>query len=376
MKSTTLAVLVLLSAAGCTKPADGAGGKPPEMPPAPVRTVGAESADVPVYLDEIGRTVAREMVTIQPQLSGRITQLHFTDGADLKAGDLLFTIDPRPFKASLEAAEATHAQSKATLELARLDFARSEKLLAEAAISQQDFDTSKSAVAVAEARLKQDEAAIETAKLNLDYCSIRSPIEGRTGQRLVDVGNIVEANQTSLLVIQRLDPIYADFTVTEKNLGAVQRQMAKGALKVEVRVTAESGPPLVGELTFLDNAVHRESGTVKLRATVANPERRLWPGRFVKVRLILDTIKDAVLVPSAAPQVSAQGTYVFVVSKESKAEMRPVKLGQRQGDKIVVLEGVQPGDQIITDLRPYVFPGAKVAVIPATPPAPQGGGHP
>jgi multidrug efflux system membrane fusion protein len=356
---------------GCRKPAAAA---PMMPPPAPVSAVAAQSASVPVYLDEIGRTVAREMVTIQPQVSGRILSLHFTDGADLKVGDPLFSIDPRPFKAQVEAAEATLAQTKATLDLARLDFVRAEKLLADAAISQQDYDTTKNAVTVAEARLKQNEASLETSRLNLDYCSIRSPIEGRAGQRLVDVGNIVESNQTPLLVIQRLDPIYADFTVTEKNLAAVQRQMSKGALQVEVRVPEEQGPPQQGELTFLDNAVQRVSGTVKLRATIANPERRLWPGRFVKVRLVLETIKDAVLVPSSATQVSAQGPYVFVVSKDSTAEMRPVKLGQRQGERVVVFEGVQPGEQVITDIRPYVFPGAKVAVLPATPPP--AGGHP
>jgi multidrug efflux system membrane fusion protein len=366
MKSTqVVAIALLFLASGCKKPGPEATMKPP---PAPVSAAPAEARDVPVYLDEIGRTVAREMVSIQPQISGRVTEVLFVDGADLKAGDAVYTIDARPFQAQLAAAEAAVGQSKATLDLARLDFSRSEKLLEEKAISQQDVDTGRSAVAVAEARLKQGEAAVETARLNLDYCSIRSPIDGRAGQRLVDVGNIVEANKTALLVVQRLDPIYADFSVTERNLRTVQGQMAKGALKVEVRLENDAGPPVEGELTFVDNAVQKESGTVKLRATVANPDRRLWPGQFVKVRLIVDMIKDAVLIPSAALQLSAQGPYVFVVSKESTVEARPVSPGQRQGDKIVVTGSVQPGDQVIVDIRPYVFPGASVTIIPPAAP--------
>jgi len=354
---------------GCKK-AEAPAFKPP---PAPVAIFVAEARDVPVYLDEIGRTVALEMVNVQPQVSGRVIERHFTDGGDVKAAGPLFTIDPRPFLAQLGGAEATLAQSKATLDLAKSDFARSATLLDQKAISQQDFDTNKNAVAVAEARMKQAEAAVETARLNLEYCSIRSPIDGRAGRRLADVGNIVEANQTSLLVIQRLDQVYADFTITERNLPAVQRQMAAGALKVEVRLQDDAGPPIGGELTFVDNAIQRASGTVNLRATVPNAERRLWPGRFVKVRLVLDTLKGAVLVPAGAAQLSATGPYVFIVSKESTVEMRPVTLGQRQGDLVVALTGIQAGDKVITDLRPYVFPGAPVVVQPPAPPA---GAHP
>src|SRR5262245_32133533 len=367
-KSVAIGLAILAAASGCKKPAAPAAMGPP---PAPVSVVPAEARSVPVYLDEIGRTVATAMVTIQPQVSGRIVERPFTDGADLKAGDALFTIDTRPFVANLKAAEATLAQSLATLELARVDFARSAKLLEDKAISQQDYDTNKSAVAVGESRVKQNEAEVETAKLNLDYCSIKAPLDGRAGQRLVDVGNIVEENKTSLLVIQKLDPIYADFTIPEKHLAAVQAQMAKGALKVELRLPEGNGEPVPGELTFLDNAVQQASGTVKLRATAVNPDRRLWPGQFVKIRLVLDTIQDAVLVPAVALQMSARGPYVFVDSKDSKAEMRLVKPGQRQGDKIVIVEGVQPGDQIVTTIHPLLMPGGAISIVP--PAGPTGG---
>jgi multidrug efflux system membrane fusion protein len=370
MKSTPYAVLALaicVAAAGCKKN----GATAPMGPfPAPVSIAAAESRDVPVYIDEIGRTVAREWVSVQPQVSGRVLERHFTDGGDVKAGDPLFTLDARPFQAQLNAAEASLAQARATLDLAKVDFTRSANLLEQKAISQQDFDTNKNAVAVAESRVKQNEAAVETARLNLEYCSIKSPIDGRAGQRLVDVGNIVEANKTSLLVVQKVDPIYADFTVAEKHLAGVQGQMAKGPLRVEIRLPEGPGEPVVGELTFLDSAV-QQAGTVKLRATAANADRRLWPGQFVKVRLVLDTIKGAVLVPSVSLQMSAHGPYVFVVSKDSTAEMRPVKTGQRQGDQVVIVEGVQPGDQVVTTIHPFLMPGGPITVV--KPAAPQGG---
>ena len=199
MNRLTLLVPFLLVAAACHKPE----APPAEFPPALVISGVAAAADVPLYLDEIGRCVARERVSIQPQVSGRITQIHFADGADLKTGDLLFTIDPRPYRAQLAAAEANLAQSKAVLDLAKLEFERSKSLLEKKALSQQEFDTSRNAVAVAEARVHQFEAAIDTAKIDLEYCTIHSPIDGRAGQRLVDTGNVVAANSGSLLVIDR-----------------------------------------------------------------------------------------------------------------------------------------------------------------------------
>ena len=363
------ALLILGLLLGCSKPAPSGEFKPP---PSPVEAAVAAGEDVPLYLDEIGRIVAREVVSIQPQVSGRITEIHFTDGADVKAGDPLFTIDTRPFQARVEAAEAALAQMRAALELAKIESERVAGLADSRAVSKQEVDEKRNAVSVGEARVKESQAALETAKLNLDYCFIRSPIDGRVGHRLVDLGNNVRANEGSLLVVQRLDPIYADFTTTERNLSAVQAQMAKGALKVEVRLPDEAAAPIAGELTFLDNAVQEESGTVKLRATVPNADHRLWPGRFVKIRLVLDTIKGAVLVPATAPQMSARGPYVFVVSKDSKAEMRPVTIGQRQGDRVVLLSGVQAGEQVVTSSSLMVSPGSPVRVVPAAP----AGGHP
>jgi multidrug efflux system membrane fusion protein len=306
--------------------------------------------------------VAREVVSVQPEVSGRVTEIHFTDGADLKKGAALFTIDPRPFQAQLSAAEANLVQSKAALDFAKIQFARVQDLVESRAIARQDYDTRKNAVDLAVAQVKQNDAAVDTARLNLEYTAIRSPIDGRAGRRLVDVGNVVTANNTTLLDIERMDPIYADFTVTENDFSAVQRHSTKGNLKVEVRLPDEPDKPFVGQLTFLDNAVQTASGTVLLRATVPNSGHRLWPGRFVNVRLILAMMPDAVLVPAASPQDSAKGPFVYVVKDDSTAEARPVKLGQRQGDLIVVEEGVRPGERVILNGQLAVTPGGKVRV--------------
>jgi membrane fusion protein, multidrug efflux system len=358
--SVTVLILVGLSAfsAGCGK-------QPPadiERPPAPVSVAAAVTRDVPVYLDAVGKIVAREVVSIQPQVSGRITQIHFTDGADVKAGQVLFTIDPRPYQAQLNAAQANLAEAKAALDLARINFERVASVTDPRAVSRQDYDAKRNAVAVAEAQVKQNQAAVENAQLNLDYCTIRSPINGRAGQRLIDLGNVVTANNNSLLVIQRLDPIYSDFTIAESDLAAVQRNMVGGTLKVEVRLPDDPDKPREGKLTFLDNSVQEGTGTVKLRATIANRDRRFWPGRFAQVRLILETREDAVLIPAEAPQMSAKGHFVYVVKQDATAELRPVTVGQRQGDLVVIDKGVNPGERVVITGQLGVTPGGKVNV--------------
>jgi multidrug efflux system membrane fusion protein len=358
VKALGLACLLALALTGCGK------NDPPsfERPPAPVSVVKAIKQDVPVYIDSIGKTVAREVVSIQPQVSGRITEIHFKDGADLKKGDPLFTIDPRPYQAQLASAKATLAEKKAALELAKIEFNRYTDLRRTNSVSQQEYDQRKNTLEVAKAQVEQSEAAVETARLNLDYCSIRSPIDGRAGQRLVDIGNVVAANTGSLLVIQRLNPIYADFTVTENELTAVQRNMARKTLKVEVRLPDEPDNPRDGKLSFLDNAVQESTGTVKLRATIPNADHYFWPGRFVRVRLVLKTLHNAVLVPAAAPQMSAKGSFVYVVKKDSTAELRPVKLGQRQDDLVVVAQGLKPDEPVVVTGQLAVRPGGKVRV--------------
>jgi membrane fusion protein, multidrug efflux system len=341
-----------------------------ERPPTPITVFVAQRRDVPVYMEQIGKCVAREMVAIQPQVSGLITKIHFADGADLKKGDPLFTIDPRPYQAQLDLAQGNHAENQAILDLAKTEFVRLEKLMATNAVSKQEFDRAKNAVAVATARVTTSLAATETAKLNLEYCSIKSPIEGRAGHRLIDTGNVVIANNmmtnNALLVIERLNPVYANFTVPESELLAVQKNMAAGTLKVEVWLPDEAASPRTGVLTFVDNTVQESSGTVKLRATLSNADHHFWPGYFVRVRLILNIQKDAVLIPAGAPQASANGPFVYVVKGDSTAELRLVTPGQRHGDMVVIEKGLKAGERVVTEGQ-AIMPGAKVDPVGAKP---------
>ena len=383
-----------------------------ERPPTPVLAALATSKDVPVYLDEIGRTSARESVMVQPQVSGKVVSLHFTDGGNVKKGDLLFTIDERPFKAALALTQATLQENRAKLKFAQNELKRMEEIKTTGAVSQTEFDQKVNAVAVAEAEVSWGEASVEQAQLNLEYCQIRSPINGRAGRRLVDPGNVVNSSGpnggTSLLLIQSLDPIYADFTVTENELGTVRKFMAEGVLPFEdpqgkltafvdlpgdaasvvsalssrggssatnVPATQAATPttrpagPREGKLTFLDNAVQQEAGTVKLRATLPNSDSYFWPGQFVKVRLVLTTKTNAVLVPAASIQIGQQGSFVFVVKPDGTAEQRNVVTGQRQGDMIVIDKGVSTGETVVTQGQMMIAPGGKVAVtnMPAAP---------
>jgi len=371
-----LLTAALAAASGCSKQqAPGGAGGAPQMPPTLVTVAVAKGATVPLYLDEIGKSGAFESVTVMPQVAGRITERNFSDGADLKKGQVLFVIDPRPFQAQLDAAVAQQAQAKAALDLAQSQLKMYESLNDPRAVSQLDYQTKKNAVEVGQAQVQAADAAVENAKLSLDYCTIRSPIDGRAGARLVDVGNIVQANTTALLSIQRVDPIYADFTVTEQDLPKVRQQMSRGALKTLVRLpSATDATARSGSLTFLDNAVQNATGTINLRATVANADHHFWPGEFVNVRLILATEANAVLIPNEATQISQRGPFVYVVHADNTAELRPVTLGQRQGDDVVVSSGVAAGERVVLTGQLAIIPGGPVVVAPPAPAGPGGPG--
>ena len=362
------ALLAMLATTACSK---GTVQAAPAMSMPLVTVVKATEQDVPRYLDEIGKSAAFEAVTVTPQVGGRIVERHFQDGENLAKGQLLFVIDPRPYQAQLDAAQASLAQARAALDLAKIQFSRDEEVIATHAISRQDYDTKKNTVDVDQAQVESAEASLETAKLNLEYCYIHSPINGRAGARLVDVGNVVQANSTSLLSIQRIDPIYAVFTITESDLPAVQKQMSSGTLKAAIRLPSETEKAArAGRVEFLDNAVQNGSGTVNLRATIANPDRHFWPGQFVDVKLVLSTEKGAVLIPSQAAQISQQGSFVYVVKPDDTAELRPVKLGQRQGDDVVITEGIAANERIVLAGQMLVRPGGKVRVDGASSAAP------
>ncbi len=374
----------------------------PERPPAVVTVAPAIARDVPVYLSEIGKMVAVEVVSIVPQVGGKVTAVHIEDGAYVRKGDLLFEIDPRPFDAALASARAQVAQTRAELDWAQVEFRRVQGLMNTASASQLEYDQKRVALAVAEARVAAATAAVQTAELDVEYSRIYSPITGRAGARLVDAGNVVRANDAPLMVIQRLDPIYVEFTVPENELEMVRRHLTRaglgddpqGKLKVLVQVpsearatpaaaaTAHHAPPVgtqpahaggrEGRLTFLDNSVNARAGTVRLRATVPNEDRYFWPGQFVNVRLVLTTRENTVLVPAQAQQIGQQGPFVYVVRPDGTAELRAVKVGQRQGDLLGIEEGVEAGEPVVVSGQMMVIPGARVMVAnapPATAPA-------
>lgn len=343
----------------------------PAMPPPLVTVTRATAQDVPKYLDEIGRNAAFESVVVTPQVSGRIVERQFRDGENLTKGQLLFVIDPRPYQAQVDSAKANLAQARAALDLAKIQFARDEQVIGTRAISQQDYDTKKNTVDVNQAQVDAAAAALETAKLNLEYCYVHSPINGRAGARLVDVGNVVQPNATSLLSIQRLDPIYANFTITEGDLPEVQKEMTQGKLNAMVRLPSDpANGARAGKIEFLDNAVQNSSGTVNLRATIFNPDRHFWPGQFVDVKLVLHTQKAAVLIPNEASQISQKGPFVYVVKPDDTAELRVVTLGQRQGKDVVVTDGLKADERIVVAGQMTVRPGGKVRVAAATADAP------
>jgi multidrug efflux system membrane fusion protein len=328
--------------------------EPPPPPVRPVLVAKVTSKDVPLYLDEIGTCAAYETVQVQAQVAGQITTRDFKDGSDVKKGDLLFTIDPRPYQAAVDQAKAQAALDQLTLK-------RQADLRSKGVNAPQDYD-----LAVANAQKSQ--AAAEAAQVNLDFCYIKSPINGRVGLRNVDIGNLVGPTSPPLVVIQGLDPIYTDFTVAETDLALVRKYLGRPNVKVQTYSPDEKEPPRMGDLYFIDTAVQPGSGTVKARGVTPNPDHAFWPSEFVRVRFILDTIREALLVPSQAVQISQGGPFVFVVKPDNTVDLRPVKPGQRQdGDLVVVESGVQSGEIVVVTGQLALAPGKKVDPKPYAP---------
>ena len=329
-------------------------GKPTQGPVRPVLVAKVISKDVPVYLDEIGTCAAYETVQVQAQVNGQIISRDFQDGADVKKGDPLFTIDPRPYQAALDQAKAQAALDQVTLK-------RQADLRAKNVTSAQDFDT-------AQANAQKSEAAAAAAAVNLDYCYIKSPINGRVGLRNVDIGNLVGPSSPPLVMIQGLDPIYTDFTVAETDLALVRKHLGGPNVKVQTWSPDAKIASRTGDLYFIDTAVQPGSGTVKARAVTPNPDRALWPSEFVRVRFILDIVKGAKLVPAQAVQISQSGPFVFVMKPDNTVDLRPVKPGQRQdGDLTVVESGVEPGETVVVTGQLALAPGTKVDPKPYAP---------
>ena len=338
---------------------------PPPPAPRPVSVAKVTQADVPLYLDEIGSCTAFESVQVQAQVSGQITSRNFQDGADVKKGDVLFTIDPKPYRAVLEQAQGQLAQAKAQLVLDQITLKRQLDLRAKNVTSPQDLDTAQGTVNNDQAKVQSAEASVASAQWNVDNCEIRSPIDGRAGLRLVDVGNIVSSGNNGggavLVTIQGIDPIYTDFTVAEPDLPLVRKYLGGPNVKVLTDAANDQVPPREGRLSFIDNALQSGSGTVKARAVTPNTDRALWPSQFVNVRLVLDILKDSKLVPSGAVQIGQNGSYIFVVKPDATLDLRQVKAGQKQGDLTVITQGVNAGETVVVSGQLQLAPGMKVA---------------
>ena len=346
--------------AGCEKKA--------VLPPRPPRTVAVAVAtvrDVPLYQDEIGSCTAFETVTIQPQVSGMLTAVLFKDGAEVHKGDKLFSIDPRPYQAALDKALATLEQDRARAVFADAQLVRNEELRTTKVVAPQEYDNARSAAMAGKATVQADEAAVQSARLNREFCDIVSPIDGRTSKRSVDVGNIVSPAST-LLLIQRQDPIYTDFTIAEGALPRVRHFQKAGKLKVTASFADDPTKTREGTFDFLDSGVQPNTGTVRMRALLENKDRLFWPGQFVNVRLLLDTLAGAILVPNEAVQVGQKGPFVFVVKADNTVDSRPVKPGQRQGDDIVVTEGLKAGETVVVTGQIGLAPGAVVVGVPVS----------
>jgi len=370
-RSVLFTILSLLVCVGACQHEEA--GPPPARPPAPITVTQAKRLqNVPVYLDEIGTAMAIETVDILPQVDGQIIAINFTDGQDVKKGDLLFTIDPRPYEARVAQLRADRADTQANLALAKVQLKRYADLRPTGGVTASEYDIQSASVDSWEAKVLSADAAINVALVDMEYTRIHSPIDGRTGARQVDLGNVVKSLDKPLLRIQRFSPIYVDFTTVEANLDRVRQAMRDKTLIAEVTVPRQIAAPYTGELTFLDNAVQAQSGRLRLRATLPNVQRELWPGQFVNVRLILQRIPEAVTVPVLATQMSQQGPYVYVVHEDPKshgttAEQRFVQLGQRQGDDVVVATGLQGGEAVVLTGQLTVTPGGPVRILePAT----------
>jgi multidrug efflux system membrane fusion protein len=337
--------------------------------PVPVVAGKVEQKDMPIYLDGLGTVQAFNTVTVHTRVDGQLQQVLFSEGQDVKAGDLLAVVDPRPFQAALDQAIAKKSQDEAQLANAKVVLERNTDLLKKKVIAQQDFDSSKYQGDSLQAAVQADQAAIENARTQLDYTQIKSPIDGRTGVRLVDVGNIVHASdQTGMVVITQLHPISVVFTLPEQNLQEILNQgSANGGLKVLALDRGNTSTLDEGALAVVDNEIDPATGTVKLKATFPNNELKLWPGKFVNARLILTTRKDATVIPSSVVQRGPQGTYAYLIKPDKTVEMRPIKVAQTEANLTLVDEGLKPGEQVVVDGQYKLQPGAHVELTTPQP---------
>ncbi|NGM23394.1 efflux RND transporter periplasmic adaptor subunit [Roseomonas stagni] len=363
-----------------TPPGQPGGRRPGGGAPAiPVTAAAASVEDLPILLDALGTVQASNTITVVPQVSGRITEIAFREGQEVKAGDVLVRLDPRSLQASLDQAVATKAQREAQLANARLDLTRYQQLLRSNGTSQQTVDTQRAQVAQLEAQVQYDQATIEAARTQLDFATIRSPIDGRVGLRQVDIGNLVSSGTTTgIVVVTQLKPITVNFTLPQQTLPQVMQALAAGPVPVEARL-AEFAPPRldgtpappnpIGQLVTIDNQVDSATGTIRLKATFPNEDQRLWPGAFVNTRLQVAVLRGVTVLPLVAVQRGPQGPYAFVVRDDNTVEQRNITLGTIAGNQAVVLAGMRVGERAVTSGALRLVNGSAVQVAePVRPP--------
>ena len=329
----------------------------------PVLVATAVQKAVPVQLRAVGNVEPYTTVSIKSQVTGVLMEAHFKEGQDVKKGQQLFTIDPRPFEAALRQAEANMQRDNAQLKNLREQVRRYAELVEKQYVSREQYDLIKTNADAAEAVVEADKAAVENAKVQLSYCYIYSPVSGRVGSLLVNEGNLVRVNDGApLVIINQVNPINVTFSVPEQHLSDLKRHMSAGQLKVDASFQSDEGRPEQGRLEFVDNAVDRSTGTIKLKAVFANTERRLWPGQFINVALTLTTQPDAVVIPSEAVQVGQDGQHVFVVQPDNRVEVRPVTLGTTSGGEAVIIKGLAAGEQIVREGQFLLGPGSRIEI--------------
>jgi len=328
----------------------------------PVAVATAERKDVPVYLKGLGSVTASNTVSVKSRVDGQLAQVNFTEGQHVKKGDLLAVIDPRPFQVALDQAQAALYRDHAQLKDARLNYERFKSLLDDSgAMSRQQVDTQRATADQLEGAVRSDQAAIDNAKLNLVYSHITAPISGRIGLRLVDVGNMVHAADTNpLLVITQLQPIAVIFTLPEDSLLNVSQHMHKGTLPVEAYSRDDQTRLATGKLLTIDNQIDQSTGTGRLKALFDNPDDALWPNQFVNVRLLLETHKGSITIPSVAVQTGPQGSFVFTVKADKTVAVSPVTVSFSQNNVASIASGVAPGDIVVIDGQDKLQAGSRV----------------
>jgi len=365
-RAAALGLLGCITVAGCSDRA-GDARRPGSHDAVPVTIADVRREDVPLQSRTIGTVEPYSTVSIKSQVEGQLAQVHFQEGQPVSRGDLLFTIDPRPFEAAVRQAEANLAKNEAESNNATIDAHRRAKLLADGFISTDENDQAQTRAASLQAAVKADQAAVENAKLQLQYCYIRSPIDGRIGRLLVHEGNVVKTNDTILAVINQIRPIYVSFALPEQQLADIRERAGRGTLEVHAFVGPSATEPVRGELSFINNTVDTATGTVLLKGLFTNGQEQLWPGQFVDVALTLSVTRDALLVPAEAVQAGQQGPYVFVVAGDATAEVRPVVVGRTAGHDVIVTSGLQAGERVVTDGQIRLAPGLKVEIKDGAP---------